>query len=968
MFTRSRRRSLKLSSNRESNRVERPRCGYQFTAIIAAAFVLLTGPAEADIVNSSLAKGRIAGQDIFSRPALGSVPLAQQVASFSLEYSGSFADAGADAGNSAGDKIDLLLKATNTGNLSLYGATLRNDVVTLVLADGDEDGDRILDVGETWQFRAEYVLTQTDLDSDLPQDALLFHASLAFDRMAAREATAAVPVRKVPRLEIAAHLVELSSPQPYEFVAGIQIDATNRGNVTLTDLGLTADFAATSAEVQQARIESVTGFRTSQNQAFGSGGEVELLAPGAMLAPGKSGSVRLLATARANPPEGQVALTMSGTSPRLGDPSKGAFETLLLPLSDSDGDGAPDAIESVSDDRDGDGIADAFDYDPTGYFYCESDGRILTGGKVAVERLGPNDTDQQHDRSGSIHLLRDGSDGTYQFHVSESGLYSLSYELPENVRPSSRLPAAGVPGRPGNAIWVLGAGELADSGVISDRSAEANPYRLEFELQPGKPVIFNNNIPSALCGMPALETTIAVSDGPIVLRSGRTRLAYRITVENTGSETLEGLRIDNNLADVFGAGGFEIETVLLESVPPQFSAEANPFFDGASDTGLLTSGGELRPGEKVTLIQVVAFRAAGGEYVNRVLASGVSTVDLKPVDESTASTEIAVAGNTGPAELEAGIVADKHSLAAGQEMQVALSITNPQSVNRSGVDIVSRLPEGISYIAGSAQIDGTSVEPVLEGNEVLWPDRSIPSGGTVTVDAKVSVDEEAGRSDATLQLIARETGSGRILSSPARMTVALPGSDDSCIGATGTVFSDTNLDGIRQPHEAGVAGVRVRFGDDTSVLSDENGQYEVSCGFFEALGPAREISVRVDPLSLLADFDSSVSPQSAAVSADSRHLPDFALRPAADISLRLDERNFEPGSATMTRETLAQLSQLLREFPGGDAKARITYASPSGDSLADQRLDLAAQLMVEAWSLIHGGSGLNVETEITRKE
>jgi hypothetical protein len=972
MSTRFRRRSLKLSRViGKKNRVTRPdvrRLSPLFLVAAAAMAIFLhVGPALADVVNSSLAKGSFEGQSVFSRPALGSVPLARPVAAFSLVYSGTLTEAGASAGNAAGDKIDLLLTAANTGNVSLHGAVLQNDVVTLVLTDGDTNGDRVLDVGETWQFRAGYRLTQADLDSDLPQDTLSFHANLAFDQLAPRSEIASVALNRVPALEIAPRLVQLSSPLPFEFVADVEVDAINHGNVTLTDLVLRADFAASSADVESAGIVSVTGFGTRQNPAFDSDGNAGLVAPGAILAPGTSGSVRLVVRARTNSVDGNVTLSVSATSPRLGDLAGGVAGSLLLPLEDSDGDGAPDTIESASADRDGDGIADATDYDPTGYFYCESDGRILKGGRIAVERAGSQDKVAGVGQQGPINILRDGSDGAYQFHVTEGGHYRLSYQLPESGRPSSRMAHTGS-GDGGSALWVLGAGEVADSGFISDRSAEANPYRLEFDLEPGKPVVFNNNIPSVLCGAPALETEIAVTDGPIVLRSGRTRLAYRITAENTGSEALVGLRLDNNLAEVFEAGGFDIETVLLEEAPPRFGAEANPFFDGVSDTGLLTSGGVLRPGERVALIEVVAFRARGGQYVNNVVASGVSAVDLKPVDENSAAAEIVVAGNTGPAELVAGIDMASRSLAAGQEMRVALSITNPQSVIRKDVDIVSRLPSGISYVAGSGQIEGAGVEPTYSGDEILWSGRSVPAGGTVIVEAAFTADEDAGGSDAVLQLIARETGTGRILSSPARATLTVAGLEESCVEAAGTVFHDANQDGLRQPHEEGIAGVRVLFGDGTGVVSDRTGRYAVPCGYFDALGAANEVSVRVDPASLPAESGSIIAPQSAAVSVGSKRLPDFAVRPTADIALRLDERNFMPGSATLTRETLAQISQLLREFPGGDAKARITYAARVDDELAEQRLDLAAQLMVEAWNFTHSGSGLSVETEMARSQ
>jgi uncharacterized repeat protein (TIGR01451 family) len=71
-------------------------------------------------------------------------------------------------------------------------------------------------------------------------------------------------------------------------------------------------------------------------------------------------------------------------------------------LKDSDGDGVPDLLEGQGD-RDGDGIQNHLDYDPSGYFYNESDGQIIFGGKIEV--TGP----------GNVTIKKDGSDGRYEF-------------------------------------------------------------------------------------------------------------------------------------------------------------------------------------------------------------------------------------------------------------------------------------------------------------------------------------------------------------------------------------------------------------------------------------------------------------------------------------------------------------------------------------------------------------------------
>ena len=150
---------------------------------------------------------------------------------------------------------------------------------------------------------------------------------------------------------------------------------------------------------------------------------------------------------------------------------------------DSDGDGVADGTEG-SADRDGDGIPDYLDYDPTGYFYDEADGRIIAGGQVEIN--GP----------GSVTILQDGSEGYYHFTTDgTAGIYTIAVTLPaEYVWSTVRLPHPGAldPSAGPNPL-VLGFGENADTGYLA--SGDSSHFYLQFDLQTGDPVVFNNNFP-----------------------------------------------------------------------------------------------------------------------------------------------------------------------------------------------------------------------------------------------------------------------------------------------------------------------------------------------------------------------------------------------------------------------------------------------------------------------------------------
>ena len=152
-------------------------------------------------------------------------------------------------------------------------------------------------------------------------------------------------------------------------------------------------------------------------------------------------------------------------------------------------DSTPNNGDEDEDDLDEQSI-ELVPHDPTGYIYCDKTGLIISGGTITV--TGP----------GEVFIIHDGSTGYYEFFTDGTpGVYHLSYNHPNGMIMSDQcLPQPGSfdPTGLGTSV-TLGVGPDAANTYLSDTSCINNPFYLSFQLEPGDPPVFNNNLPMQ-CG------------------------------------------------------------------------------------------------------------------------------------------------------------------------------------------------------------------------------------------------------------------------------------------------------------------------------------------------------------------------------------------------------------------------------------------------------------------------------------
>ncbi|MCE6957817.1 hypothetical protein LAZ40_01940 [Cereibacter sphaeroides] len=421
------------------------------------------------------------------------------------------------AGPSVGDTITYGFRLTNTGRVTLTALELRDEAALVAggplssLAPGESD---------TATFTATRRLTQADIDAGSVRNSATARATapdgspvedVSDDGDTGPGDTGAdatvTELAAQPEASLSQQLVSLTPAFPGTYDAVFRISLGNPGPLTLTEPDLRYDLAGELAPAVLVEILRVTlaadGVGVQLNPEFTGRDDDRLLGSGGILRPGDALTVDVAAQVRTGGgfPSSHPKATFTATE-------LGASLTASVAMADPDGDrdGSPDGFESDAADRDGDGIPDAYDYDPSGYFYCEDDGRILTGGSITV--VGPTGSNSGVGTRNGITILHDGSEGFYEWHVDRPGTYRLVPHYPEGAAPSTTRLSAGevdvsslLPANPA----VLGSTRYGTDDRLADGSAAANPvFYTAFDIEAGDPTVMANNLPVTSCAPAAL--------------------------------------------------------------------------------------------------------------------------------------------------------------------------------------------------------------------------------------------------------------------------------------------------------------------------------------------------------------------------------------------------------------------------------------------------------------------------------
>lgn len=157
------------------------------------------------------------------------------------------------------------------------------------------------------------------------------------------------------------------------------------------------------------------------------------------------------------------------------------------------------------------------------------------------------------------------------------------------------------------------------------------------------------------------------------------------------------------------------------------------------------------------------------------------------------------------------------------------------------------LPLGFEYQPGSARVNGQSIADPSggKGPALRFDVGNLESGSSTTLSYRVFIGPGARRGNGTNVALAQSDEALPKTSNEAKVKVDVRGgvfSNDGFI--IGKVFLDCNEDGVQDPDETGVPGVRLYLQNGNYVITDANGMYT-----FYGISPNKHV-VKVDNYSL----------------------------------------------------------------------------------------------------------------------
>lgn len=538
-----------------------------------------------------------------------------------------------------GDVIAFDVTLENTGNVTLTGVGVVDTMTRIgggglavdsVIFQSADEGSPVgtLMVGETATYEVLYTLLQADVDAGgvsnsatgtatTPLGATLSDISRDNDPGDGNDVddptVATITPAPTNTLTKIADEPRVLFPTVYQVTFTLSVE--NTGNITQTGYQIADDLSdfAGSAEILTDAPFDIT-VRTSgftgggPNTGYDGATVIDTITGDASLAPGETGVVEIDVTYQVDAGTATAGNVASVTSAELATPT--LSDVANVPLADTDGDGVPDSLEGCSplsgNDRDGDGICDAEDFDPTGYFYCEADGRILPGGQIAV--TGPAGTQTGAGSSNNIRIVQDGASGQFVFFVTRPGTYTMNLTYPTLGQPSTTRTTLGtldattlLPANPAS----LGGSEVGNSNVLSDFTDGGNPFYTTFTFAPGDPFVVNNNIPLENCqGIPDILATKQTDRESAVF--GET-VNFTLSFTNNTSNSVSNM----NLVDLLPAG--------MLYTPNSAAVDGAPLEPTVTGLRLTWAGLNITPTQtiNVTLAARVVANGSYGELINR---------------------------------------------------------------------------------------------------------------------------------------------------------------------------------------------------------------------------------------------------------------------------------------------------------------------------------------------------------------
>ncbi|MBL8263722.1 MAG: DUF11 domain-containing protein, partial [Xanthomonadaceae bacterium] len=371
--------------------------------------------------------------------------------------------------------------------------------------------------------------------------------------------------------------------------------------------------------------------------------------------------------------------------------------------------------------------------------------------------------------------------------------------------------------------------------------------------------------------------------------------------------------------------------------------------EGRTATALTCTPTTLAPGQMATCNSYTYtltdsdITSVGPTLDNMVTATGTSSGSAQSV--SSSSTAV-VAVNAAPATVRVVKVASPRDVKVGDLVRYTVTMHNTSQTPVVDGTLIDTPPAGFTYVDGSLTVADSDNNGRLVGTYPIRVDQiDIPGDGRATITYLLRVGAGVRPGIHTNSAVVEDNGG--VVSNVATADVQLTGDpmlDESLI--VGTVFNDTNGNGLQDDGERGVPGVRIATVEGILVETDQHGRYHLTGMNGGRWERGRNLILKVDPATLPPG--TTFTTDNPLVKRVTPGLParfDFGVKLAQEtfeggtkaVEMELGSVMFAPGSAEIRpeyRAAIDKMAETTQKFGGGEV---IVAAEGDSDLLAFER-------------------------------
>jgi uncharacterized repeat protein (TIGR01451 family) len=497
--------------------------------------------------------------------------------------------------------------------------------------------------------------------------------------------------------------------------------------------------------------------------------------------------------------------------------------------------------------------------------------------------------------------------------------------------------------------------------------------------------------PPTITGLPAGVTyTYATSTGVVTFTGLPSSLASGsgvgpITVNYTqplsGTSTVtvsvSGTTLDPNSANntlsmtSTGAAAQLAGTVYTDN-------NQNALYD-AGDTPVVGATVQLLIGNKVVATTVTS---ATGTYTFTSEPPGAYSVAVTPaagtLPDTPSPVNVTLGGNMStvnfgqvPASAVGALLLTKTTplvnISAGQSVPYTITATNTQNTPVYDATVSDVIPAGFRFRAGSGSVNGQKLDPTVSGRQLSWTHLRFAAGEKKTFTLVLTAGAGVLGGEFVNQAMAYNALTQSLISNVASATVRITADPTfDCPDIIGKVFDDANANGVEDPGEKGIAGVRLVTAQGLLVTTDAQGRYHIVCPVLPDDMLGSNFIVKLDERTLPSGYRLTTdNPDTVRLTAGKVSKLNFGATIHHVVRIELSGAAFE--GAALSTDTAKHIDALVATLQDHAYILRLAYtASQESDDSIHARLQSLQSALAADWKTHAVHYPLRTEEEILK--